>query len=890
MTTNEIRTKFLEFFRSKGHSIIASDSLVPKDDPTVLFTTAGMQQFKPQFLGHIDGFTRAATCQKCLRTDDLDVVGKTDFHHTFFEMLGNFSFGDYFKKEAIHWAWEFLTHELKLPQEKLWVSVYQEDTEAYSIWANEIKVPAGRIVKLGDKSNFWPSNARLNGPNGPCGPCSEIFFDYGTNPHCPKAQACDPDCSCGRFSEVWNLVFTQFNRKDGGVLEPLPAKNIDTGMGLERLAAVVQGKKSNYETDNFVAILKVIKDAFAANGVKATETEFRIIADHMRAVTVGIADGVMPSNEGRGYVMRKLIVDMSDLAIRAGIEKPVIHAFVDIVIERLSGPYPELSGKAHEIKELIERIEEAFIKVRRERLPELKGRLLANKDDARSLGEILFLYRDTHGLTFSTMVLAAKDTGISDFILQDALKVFEANMEDQKNRSRSTSKMAGDVFINQDIVLNLPKTEFLGYGQVKADAIVLKVMHSEDRISQIILNRTPFYAESGGQVGDTGYLTCVIPAKAGPHAGHSQELGIQNTGSPTKTFGDDKIFKMRVTDTHKSNDVYIHSGMIEQGSVKMGDQVLAMIDQPRRQAIMRNHTATHLLQAALRETLGTHIKQQGSLVEEGRLRFDFTHPKGIKPEEMKKIENRLSEFIRRADPVVTEVLALEEAKKKGALAFFAEKYGQTVRVVSIGDYSREFCGGTHVSSTDEIEAVKIVSEGSVAQGTRRVEALTGNAAVDDFLKRQAQESAAIEQSQRVKQEEMAKQNVYFERVKSSVDEMIETSENVKGSNLIACSLGDIDIALLRKLSDLFKQKVKSGVFILGAKGAQSSSLILCVTDDLVARGIKANELMGQITPILEGSGGGRPQLAQAGSKQPQKLDEAMDKAREIIRESLRGIK
>ena len=374
MTTDEIRKKFLNFFKSQGHSIIASDSLVPKDDPTVLFTTAGMQQFKPQFLGHIDGFTKAATCQKCLRTDDLDVVGKTDFHHTFFEMLGNFSFGDYFKKDAIHWAWEFLTGELKLPKEKLWVSVYQEDTEAYAIWANEIKIPTGRIVKLGDKSNFWPSNARLNGPNGPCGPCSEIFYDYGVNPNCPKGKDCDPDCSCGRFSEVWNLVFTQFNRKDGGILEPLPAKNIDTGMGLERLAAVVQGKKSNYETDNFAAILKVIKDTFAANGAKATESEFRIIADHMRAVTIGIADGVMPSNEGRGYVMRKLIVDMSDLTIRAGMEKPVIYTFVDIVIERLKDPYPELSGKANEIKEIVKRIEEGFIKVRREKVPELKER------------------------------------------------------------------------------------------------------------------------------------------------------------------------------------------------------------------------------------------------------------------------------------------------------------------------------------------------------------------------------------------------------------------------------------------------------------------------------------------------------------------------------------
>jgi len=860
MTTNEIRTKFLDFFKSKGSSIIASDSLVPKDDPTVLFTTAGMQQFKPQFLGHIDGFTKAATCQKCLRTDDLDVVGKTDFHHTFFEMLGNFSFGDYFKLEAIHWAWEFLTVELKLPKEKLWVSVYHEDTEAYGIWANDIRIPTNRIVKLGDKSNFWPSNARLNGPNGPCGPCSEIFYDYGVNPNCPLGAECNPDCSCGRFSEVWNLVFTQFNRKDGGILEPLPAKNIDTGMGLERLAAVVQGKKSNYETDNFAAILKVIKDAFAANGVKATESEFRIIADHTRAVTVGIADGVMPSNEGRGYVMRKLIVDMSDLAIRAGIQQPIIFTFVDIVIERLKTPYPELSGKANEIKELIKRIEEAFIKVRRERVPELITKIEKSKENSKELGAIFFLYRDTYGLTLSTVHQVVNKIGVDSKVLNEANKEFDIKMEEQKNRSRAGSKMTGDVYANQDFALNLPKTEFVGYKESKSGAEVLRILNEkgevleayQGQVVKVILNRTPFYAEAGGQVGDTGYL-------------------IAPNG------------KMRVTETQKINDIYIHSGVIEQGGISTGDKLLVRIDESRRQAITRNHTATHLLQSALRETLGTHIKQQGSLVEEGRLRFDFTHPMGIKPEEMKKIENRLNEFIQKADAVSTEVLALEEAKKKGALAFFAEKYGQTVRVVSIGDYSREFCGGTHVSSTGDIEAIKIVSEGSVAQGIRRVEALTGKIAVDEFLNKKAQEAKAIEEAQRAKQEEKLKQNVYFEKLKSSVDEIIAGAENVKGSKLIIRSLENIDIALLRKLSDLLKQKVSSGVFILGAKGVEDAAMVLCVTDDLVARGIKANELMSQIMPLMDGNGGGKPQLAQAGSKQPQKLDGALAQACEIIK-------
>ena len=867
MTTNEIRTKFLDFFKSHNHRIIASDSLVPKDDPTVLFTTAGMQQFKPQFLGHLEGFARAATCQKCLRTDDLDVVGKTDFHHTFFEMLGNFSFGDYFKKEAISWAWEFLTRELKLPQEKLWVSVYKDDAEAYAIWADEIKIPKDRIIKLGDKSNFWPSEAKEKGPNGPCGPCSEIFYDYGVNPKYPKGKACDPDCSCGRFSEVWNLVFTQFNRKEGGILEPLPAKNIDTGMGLERLAAVVQGKKSNYETDNFATILKVIKDTFAANKAQLSESEYRIIADHMRAVTVGVADGVMPSNEGRGYVMRKLIVDMCDLAIRAGIEKPVIYTFVDIVIERLKGPYPELSGKANEIKELIKRIEESFIKVRRERVPELKIKIETAQADPKELGAIFFLYRDTHGLTISTIHQVVNQVGVGPKVFNDAIKEFDARMEDQKNRSRAGSKMTGDVYANQDFALNLPKTEFLGYTEIKSDAQVLKVLNDQGEVPQanqgqtvkVILNRTPFYAEAGGQIGDTGHLIA---------------SGV----------------KVRVTDTRKANDIYIHSGVIEQGSIKAGDKVQAIIDEPRRQAIRRNHTATHLLQAALREVLGAHVKQQGSLVEADRFRFDFTHPKGLKPQEVPKIEHRVNEFIRRCDPVVTEILSLEEAKKKGALAFFAEKYGETVRVLSIGDYSREFCGGTHVASTNQIEAMKIVSEGSIAQGIRRIEGLTGKIAVDAFLNKKKEGDLLKEQAQKTKQSDKEKQTVALKEFRTSVDGIIAKSENINGVRVLKYFKPDMDIATLRSVSDLVKQKVPSVAMVLGTSSTTTISMIISATDDVVAKGFKANELISGITPIIRGTGGGRPNMAQVGGKAVNKIHQALDKAKELIIASLRQMK
>ena len=861
MTTDNIRSKFLDFFKSKGHAVIASDSLVPKDDPTVLFTTAGMQQFKPQFLGRDLTYTRAATCQKCLRTDDLDCVGKTDFHHTFFEMLGNFSFGDYFKKDAIHWAWEFLTVVMHLPKEQLWVSVYKEDDEAYAIWLNDIKIPVARIVKLGDKSNFWPSNARLNGPNGPCGPCSEIFYDYGVNAICPKGKDCDPDCSCGRFSEVWNLVFTQYNRKDQGpgqvgvALEPLPAKNIDTGMGLERLAAVVQGKKSNYETDNFSAILGVIKAAFKASQAQLAENEYRIIADHMRAVVIGICDGVVPSNEGRGYVMRKLIVDMTDLSVRGGVQKPLIHTFVDIVVERMKTAYPELSSKADDIKTLIKRIEEAFMKVRCERMPELKIRIEAIKGDAQKLGDIFFLYRDTHGLTVSTITGVAKEVGVSDSVLAGAITVYEGKMEEQKNRSRAGSKMTGDVFTDAGLKLNVPKTEFVGYSVLESDAVVVKILNDSGRV-RIILNRTPFYAESGGQVGDTGLIRCANAV-------------------------------LRVTDTHKVNDVFIHEGVLQQGVLKEGDNVEARVDGSRRKAIMRNHTGTHLLQAALREVLGPHIKQQGSLVTENRLRFDFAHPGAVKLQEILKIEERLGQFIKNADKVITEVLPLEEAKKKGALAFFAEKYGDIVRVISIGDYSREFCGGTHVSSTADIEAVKIVSEGSVAQGIRRIEAVSGQTAVADVLKQKQMQDEIREQAQRMKQEEKDRRNARFEQVKSSIDAIIRGAQNLNGANFVTYCLNEGDAGELRKLSDLLKQKLSSGVFVLGAKTMRDACLVVSVTDDLVQRGVKANDIVGRMAPLFGGSGGGNPNMAQAGGKDPEKLADALARTKELIEQVLR---
>ncbi len=737
LTANEIRKKYLEFFQSKGHSVIASDSLVPKDDPTVLFTTAGMQQFKRQFLGHIDGFTRATTSQKCLRTDDLDQVGVTAFHHTMFEMLGNFSFGDYFKKEAIEWAWEFLTKVIGIPGDKLWVSIYKDDAEAEQIWLEHMKFPKDRFVKLGDKSNFWPSNARLNGPNGPCGPCSEIFFDYGVNPNCPNGAKCDPDCSCGRFSEVWNLVFTQFNRKDGGILEPLPNKNIDTGMGLERLVAVVQGKKTNYDTDLFMPIRKAIQSEICKGAVKLSDRDELVIADHIRAVVFAISDGVIPSNKERGSVVKRLINDSTNLVLSAGGTEPSIYKLVPAVIEVFKEQYPEIISKHSDLANLIQRTEEAFIQVRKERVPELKSEIIKAKTPEER-GEIFFKFHDTFGLPFNTIVSTTQGTlGITvTSTTADSIR-YQELMKEQQDRARASSKMAGDVFLEGELKLDVAKTEFIGYTHLSTKAKILKLFIGNQNVHevstgdvvQVVLDKTPFYAESGGQVGDSGLLL---------------------TGAA----------KIQIDDTQKTNDVFVHTGKVLEGLIKTGETVHAEVDEKRRMSIMRNHTATHILQSALRNVLGTHVQQQGSLVAEDRLRFDFTHPSAIAPAQKAQIEEFVNASIKNRDHIEKKEMAIDEAKKLGALSFFAEKYGAKVRVISIGNFSKEFCGGTHLNSTAEIEKFRLTSEGAVAQGIRRIEAKTGDFAIafEEQLKKEDAERKHREQD-KAAQQELAKEVV-----------------------------------------------------------------------------------------------------------------------------------
>ncbi|MDP3143329.1 MAG: alanine--tRNA ligase [Candidatus Omnitrophota bacterium] len=881
MTANEIRQKFLKFFESKGHKIVASDSLVPADDPTVLFTPAGMNQFKKQFLGKVSDFRRAATCQKCLRTDDLDKVGKTAFHHTFFEMLGNFSFGDYFKEEAISWAWEFLTKESKIPADKLWVSVYTGDDEAYSIWKDKIKIPEERIIKLGDKENFWPSEAKTKGPNGPCGPCSEIFFDYGKKVGCGKA-ACTPACDCGRFSEVWNLVFTQFNRKEGGALEPLPKKNIDTGMGLERLVAVMQGKLNNFETDLFVPISQSLMKEAEHLKAKVTKdwqaTSGRQLVDHLRAIVFAISDGVMPSNEERGYVVRKLIRICTMLSKGIGINKPLLYKLVPAVAEVMKESYPELVKKREDIAQIIKREEEAFEKILKEREPQiieeiksLSEKVQDKKLLSEELGKLAFKAYDTLGVPIDLFQAWTKELDLP-FASGATINVL---MSEQKNRSKAASPMVGDVFSSSVMKLDLPVTEFVGYEVYNASAKILKIIQDATEVKEIksgqeakvILDKTPFYAEGGGQVGDTGTII-----KEGA--------------------------KIEVLDTQRIEKIIVHVSRVKEGSFKVGDRVQAMVDIERRLAIARNHTATHILQAVLRKVLGEHVQQQGSLVTQDKLRFDFTHFKDINKEQLNRIEELVNENIRRNDGLTSCEMSLEEAKKKGALAFFAEKYSERVKVVTVADYSAELCGGIHLSATGQIGLFKITSESAIAQGIRRIEAVTGQAAYQLISKREellqdlaqalkVPEDKIVSQVQKlnVGLKELNKKlnDAKMEALKGSVTRIIEDSTKIGDVIIITQRFSDCEFDFLRNAVDLLKTKAKSAAIILGSTQMDKAFLVVSLTDDLVKNKWDSSEIIKEIAKIVGGTGGGRPQLAQAGGNIPAKLTEALNSAKEIIK-------
>ena len=857
MQVDSLREKFLEFFKSQKHKIVESDSLVPKDDPTVLFTPAGMNQFKKEFLGFDSGFKRAATSQRCLRTDDLDKVGKTSSHHTFFEMLGNFSFGDYFKDEAIVWAWEFLTKELKIKEDKLWVSVYKDDTEAYKIWKDKIGIPVKKIIKLGDKDNFWPAEAKTKGPNGPCGPCSEIFYDFGADVGCGE-KICDPSCSCGRFVEIWNLVFTQFNRKEDGSLEPLPNKNIDTGMGLERLAAVMQGKQNNFETELFQPIVKEVCNAVPRSpNLKIVYA----IADHIRAVVFSIYDGIMPSNEGRGYIVRKIIRKASLHLKSLGIKDHFFDRLVPIVAEIMRKPYPELINQREEIAQIVLAEEKNFIHGlgSSEELFKSKFTEFIDKPNAETVGNMAFLLHDTYGIPFELTCQWLEKHKVSF-----SKKAFEQAMEEQRARSKLGSAMKGDVFSVKELNLKVKETEFLGYKEFKCEAKILKIIKNNKLVEmasvgetvEIILDKTVFYPESGGQVGDTGKI-------------------IKGEG----------IFRVENTDIH--DKVHFHWGKVTVGTFKIADEVKVEIDFERRMSIAKNHTATHILQAALRKVLGTHVQQQGSLVAEDKFRFDFTHFKGLSKEEIARVEEVANSYISKSQAVNCKEMALKEAKKAGALAFFEEKYGENVRVVSIGDISKELCGGTHLDNISKIGLIKITSEGSVASGIRRIEGVTSGFA-EQFIKDEEQraiaESRKRDKIKELKEQEKKRNLEVNHSLKDAIPRLISKSIKINGVNVVSSLEIGLDMNALRLLADKVKVELKQGVIALGSQdNAQKKAyLVIAVTQDLLSKGLNAGALIRQVAPLIGGSGGGRPDFAQAGGSKPENLAQAFEELRKVI--------
>ncbi len=871
MKADILRQKFLDFFKSKKHKVVESDSLVPKDDPTVLFTPAGMNQFKKHFLGQSTDFTAAATAQRCLRTDDLDKVGKTSGHHTFFEMLGNFSFGGYFKKEAIAYAWEFLTEGLKIPEDKLWVSVYKDDDESYKIWQEIIKVPARRIVRLADKENFWPPQAKENGPNGPCGPCSEIFFDSGERQGCGKSD-CAPGCGCARFVEVWNLVFTQFNRKPDKALVPLPKRNIDTGMGLERLAAVMQGVKSNFETDLFLSIIAEIVSASGAQLNKNKELIYAV-ADHIRAAVFAIYDGVLPANESRGYVVRKLI-RKATLYLRAlGIKQEFLYKLVPVVAEIMKAPYPDLSLRRENISEIILAEEKNFISTLNLKdglFKEKFSGLSKENQDAQKAGVIAFQLHDTYGIPFEL----TKEWLDKNFI-KISQSAFDKELESQKTRSKLQSAMKGDVFVLKDAGLKVKGTQFLGYKNYSAKAKILKILKDDEEIRKaakgdevkIILDKTPFYPESGGQAGDAGEF-----ARA-------------------KSIFD-------VLDTKKIGKVILHIGKVKAGSFAKNSLIEAKVNIGRRLAIARNHTATHLLQAALRKILGGHVQQQGSLVEDTRLRFDFTHFKDINKDELNRVEETINDYIMHNYPVEKKELSLVQAKKQGALAFFAEKYEAQVRMVSIGALSKELCAGTHLDFTGQIGIFKICQEGSIASGVRRIEAVTANAAYraikqDENILQEISGSlnaakdnlaAAIQDKlSMIKALEKELNAQKTESISGLVAGLIQNARQVNGMKIIAKTMDNLEMDFLRTGVDLIKQKTDNAVIVLASNLHGRALLVMGLTADLCAKGMDASKLIIDIAKLIGGSGGGRKDFAQAGGTKPENLQAALDRLIDTVK-------
>ncbi|MEI7750649.1 MAG: alanine--tRNA ligase [Candidatus Omnitrophota bacterium] len=841
--TNDLRKAYLEFFKSKGHTVVSSDSLVPQNDPSLLFTGAGMNQFKEYFLGVKKDLQRATTSQKCLRTGDLDEVGRTPFHHSFFEMLGNFSFGDYFKKEAIKWAWEFLTQKLSIPEERLRITVHENDTEAFEIWNKVIGLPKDRIFLCGDKSNFWPANAPKDGPNGPCGPCSEIYFDQN-----PEILGTPIDDS-GKFAEIWNLVFTQYDRQDGGKLVPLANKNIDTGMGLERLACVLQGKASNFEIDIFLPIHEAILHALGLDPEKIKTRQLYTISDHLRAAVFSIADGVVPSNEGRGYVIRKLIRraiwQAHQLMPDQKLAKPFLFKAVSSVVKVMGEAYPELREAEENIRMVLSQEEERFLRTLEDGLRILKMQLTNYKKEGKKTvpDETVFELYDTFGFPEELTRGIAEAEG---FTIDH--KGFEKLMEDQRARSKEGSKISSEIFASSGldkIPAQIPATVFLGYETQQTKAKILWHQNEGEKAT-VLLNQTPFYAESGGQVGDQGV--------------------IEGQG-----------LRLKVVDTKKLDKYFLHHAEILQGAIIDGVEVNAAVDSALRENIMRNHTATHLLHAALRTTLGSSVRQLGSLVASDRLRFDFSFGRSVTSEELRAIETSANEQILSDRPVQKESKSLEEAKKEGALAFFGDKYGDKVRMISIPDFSKELCGGIHCDRTGQIGMLIITGETSVASGVRRIEAVTGAHALSYVRKLQDQISG-ISQTLKVGAADIPSRIAkLMENLKAQkkigaqatanltdIKTLLGGARKAGSCSILVALLENAGIPALRDLSNRLREEGQKLVFVIATSQEEKIHVIMGRSADLQKTPLDMKDLFGRLSQQLNVSGGGRPDLVQAG--------------------------
>ena len=852
MKSSELRDRFLKFFERQGHAIVPSSPLVPGNDATLLFTNAGMVQFKDVFLGvEKRPYVRAASSQRCVRAggkhNDLENVGYTARHHTFFEMLGNFSFGDYFKREAIQFAWDFLTKDLGLPAERLWITIYKDDEDAANLWLKELKVDPARFSRLGDDSNFWAM-----GDVGPCGPCSEIFYDHG--PAIVGGPPGSPDEDGDRYVEIWNLVFMQYNRDAGGKLHPLPKPSVDTGMGLERISAVMQGVHSNYDIDLFQGLIKAAAEILGVKDRK--EKSLNVIADHIRSCAFLIVDGVLPSNEGRGYVLRRIVRRAVRHGNRLGATQPFFHKLVAPLVREMGAAYPELVKAQAQVERALLQEEERFAETLHQGLRILEEDV-ARLSDKTIPGATIFRLYDTYGFPVDLTGDIARERGLSL-----DMPGFEREMQAQRNRAREASTFKSAAVVSLD-ELGIQPAAFTGYEFINDHAKVTALLCEGVAVKElksgqngvVYLDTTPFYAESGGQVGDQGLLIA----------------------------GDARF---QVQDTQKG---HAHVGLMRQGSLKMGDSVVCEVDQARRQATAYNHSATHLLHAALKKVLGPHVSQKGSLVDAERLRFDFTQPEPVTRAQLDEIERLVNDEIRANDPVDTRVMPIADAMASGAMALFGEKYGDEVRVVGMGDFSTELCGGTHVRRTGDIGLLKIVTEGGVAAGVRRIEAVTASGALA-YMRDSEQRLARIAElvrgsrddverkveqlGQRLKSLEKELDQFRGKLAVSKGDALLDAVREVKGVKVLAARLDGADSKSLRETMDRLKDKLGSAAIVLASVQDNKVALIAGVTKDLVGR-IHAGQMVNQVAMRVGGKGGGRPDMAQAGGTDQSQLDAAL---------------